>query len=105
MDQHNFDPAWLVHAKLAGASLCGGMVRLLLRPASSFLKSLWLLFACVTCGFYGTFPAMAWLGVDVEYVGAVGALLGLLGISFAEGMLKAVDSFNFRAWLERLLAK
>lgn len=97
----NLDPAWMVHAKIAFAALCGGIVRLLFKPASSFLKTVWLLFGCVTCGFYATPVVVKWWSIDVEYVGAVGALLGFVGLSFAEGALRAADKFDVSAWFMR----
>lgn len=105
MDAPTVDPAWVAHAKLAFAALCGGMLRLFFRPATSFLQSLWLLFGCVTCGYYGTPAVMHWWELDESYVGAVGALVGFIGLSIAEGMLKAVDGFEFKSWLLKILAK
>ena len=101
MDAPQVDPAWIVHAKLAFASLCGGIVRLIFRPAANLLKTIWLLFGCVTCGFYGT-PVLAnWLSAGIEYVGAIGALLGFIGLSFAEGALRAADRFDVAGWIAR----
>lgn len=94
MDAPPIEPAWAIHAKLAFAALCGGVMRLLFRPATSFLKTIWLLFGCVTCGFYGTPVTMDWMGFDAGYAGAVGALIGFVGLSIAEGILKSVDGFN-----------
>jgi hypothetical protein len=105
MDTPDFDPAWLEHAKLAFAAFCGGVLRLLFRPAQSFLKSIWLLFGCVTCGFYGTPAIMRWWEMDQAFVGAIGALLGFLGLSIAEGLLKAVDGADFKAWVARWVRK
>lgn len=105
----DIDPAWLAHTKLAVASLCGGLTRLFIRPVEgeslrhSVLKSTWMLFGCVTCGFYGTHPLMSWLDLSDSYTGAIGALLGFVGLSFAEGFLKAVEAFDFRAWLKSVL--
>jgi hypothetical protein len=88
------------HVKLAVASLCGGVLRLLFRPAKgqtmreALLKSAWLLFGCVTCGYYFTPVVMNWWRFDESYSGAVGALIGFVGLSIAEGILKGVDGFN-----------
>lgn len=101
MDSPNIDPAWMVHIKIAVAAACGGVVRLLFKPATSFVKTVWLLFGCVTCGFYGTPALVKWWAIDVEYVGAVGALLGFIGLSFAEGALRAADELNVTDWLVR----
>lgn len=98
----DIDPSWLVHAKLAFASLCGGVVRLLFRPAESLLKTLWLLFGCVTCGYYGTPVVLKMWGVsDPAYVGAIGALIGMIGLSLAQSALKAADKFDVAAWFGR----
>jgi len=105
MDPPAFDPAWMAHAKLAFASFCGGVMRLFFRPASSFVKTIWLLFCCVTCGYYGTPAAMHWLEFDPEMSGAVGALLGFLGLSIAEGLLKAVEGIDLKSWVLQILSK
>jgi hypothetical protein len=103
MDAPGLDPAWAVHAKLAFAALCGGITRLLFRPATSFVKTIWLLFGCVTCGFYGTPVIMNWWGMGQDYAGAVGAVLGFMGLSFAEAALKASDGWSAKVfeWIER----
>lgn len=105
MDPSSVDPWWLVHAKLAFAALCGGFVRLLFRPATSFLKTAWLLFGCVTCGYFGTPAAMHWWEIEPDFSGAVGALIGFVGLSFAEGMLKMIDNFDVKEWLIRWSTK
>lgn len=109
MDQHNVDPAALAavlaHLKLAVAALCGGIVRLLFRPAASLAKAAWLLFGCVTCGFYGTPPVVAFWKLPETFAGAIGALLGLVGLTFAERILKAVDGLDLGAILLRWLEK
>ena len=98
----DFDPVWMVHAKLAFASLCGGIVRLLFRPAENLGKTIWLLFGCVTCGFYATPIIVNWLGVTgPEWVGALGAVIGLIGLSFANGVLSSADRFDLSSWLGR----
>lgn len=101
----DFDAAWVVHAKLAFAAFCGGMTRLLFRPAASFLKTLWLLFGCVTCGYYGTPVVLHWWGVDTNYAGAVGASIGFIGLSLAEAALRAADRVDLREWLAGIIAR
>lgn len=102
MDTGGFDISWLVaNAKIAFAALCGGVVRLLFKPAANFLKTIWLLFGCVTCGYYGTVPSMRWFELDDAYAGAVGALLGFIGLSLAEGLLRAADTFDLKALIAR----
>lgn len=109
MEPPHIDPsiteAIVAHAKIAFAALCGGLVRLLFRPAASLTKTFLMLFGCVSCGYWGTPAAMQWFAFDEAYAGAVGALLGFIGLSLAEGLLKAVDGFEFKAWLRNFLTK
>ncbi len=95
----DIDPDVLANLKIAGSAAAGGLVRLRLRPSKSLGHDVTQLFACVTCGFFGTIPVVDWLSLASEYVGAVGALLGLLGLSCAEGALKAADKFDLVGWL------
>lgn len=101
MEGHQIDPQALAHAKLAIAALCGGIVRLFLRPATSFLRTGWALFACVTCGFYGTPAMMHYLQLtpDSDFIGAMGAALGFIGLSVAERILRAADGLDLKSWL------
>lgn len=105
MDPSTLDPTALAHLKLLIASLCGGIVRLLFRPAATLAKAAWLLFGCVTCGFYGTPPILAMWKFPETFAGAIGALLGLVGLTFAERILKAVDGLDVGAivlkWFEK----
>ncbi len=105
MDANSLDPSWLVHAKLAFAAFCGGTTRLLFRPAASFIKTVWLLFGCVTCGYYGTPVVAYWWELDPNYYGAMGAAIGFIGLSIAEAFLRAGDRLDvkelLRSWLLR----
>lgn len=105
MDSSQIDPAWLVHAKLAFAAFCGGLTRLLFRPAASFLKTIWLLFGCVTCGYYGTPVVMRWLDLDQAYVGALGAAIGFIGLSIAEAVLRAADKMDVKDFVRSILLR
>ncbi|AJP72260.1 hypothetical protein [Sphingomonas hengshuiensis] len=105
MEPGAFDPAMVAQARIALAALCGGITRLLFRPAESLRKSAWLLFGCVTCGFYGTPPLLAWWALPQDSAGAIGALLGFVGLSFAEGLLRAADKMDLTAWLTSWLRK
>ena len=105
MDASSVDPAWLVHAKLAFAAFCGGMTRLLFRPAASFLKTIWLLFGCVTCGYYGTPVVMRWWELDDAYAGALGAAIGFIGLSLAEAALRAADKLDVKDFLRSILLR
>lgn len=95
------DPDLVENAKIAFAALCGGMTRLLFKPAENIIKTVWLLLGCVTCGFYGTPAIMKWWDMDLEYAGAIGAALGLVGLSFAQGAIMAADKFDIAAWINR----
>lgn len=101
----DIDPDWAVHAKLALASLGGGIVRLYVKPATSLLRTVGHLFSCMTCGYYGTPVVMYWWGIDQSLVGAVGAGMGFLGLSVAEAALRWADKLDLREWLRSLLTK
>lgn len=101
----DIDPAWAAALKLAFAAFCGGMTRLLFRPAASFLKTVWLLFGCMTCGYFGTPVIMHWWTLDHSFVGAVGASIGFIGLSVAEAALRSADKLDLREWLRSLLTK
>lgn len=97
------DPGVVANAKIAVASLFGGIMRLSLKPAETILKTVWLLMGCVTCGVYGAPVIVKWWDIppDPEYVAGFGAALGLVGLSFAQGALKAADKFDLSAWFQR----
>ena len=96
------DPWWLVHLKLAGASLCGGIVRLIFRPTDSIIKAVWLLFGCVTCGYFGTPVAVRYWEAGPDLVGAVGALVGFVGLTVAGAVLRATEALDLRALIARI---
>ena len=84
----DIDPAVLAQVKIAIASFCGGAVRLFLRPAATLGKSVFLVFCCMVCGFYFTPIVMNIAGVTGgDWAGAVGAGLGLIGLSVARAAL------------------
>lgn len=99
----DIDPAVAANFKIAVAAGAGGLVRMFLRPARSIVQTGMLLASCITCGFYGTHPVLNWFALPADYAGAVGALLGFLGLSLAEGVLRAIDGFDFRALLGVLI--
>lgn len=99
------DPSIAANAKIAVGAAAGGIVRSFLRPARSLTHTVLLLFSCVTCGFYGTQPLIDWFSLPVDYAGAVGAALGFLGLSIAEGLLRAFDRFDFRQFLLNFFGK
>jgi hypothetical protein len=89
------------HAKIAAASLAGGVVRLFLRPARDLLQTGLLLASCVTCGYFGQPVVSRLMGLPQDFDGAVGALLGLVGVSLASAALKAADKFDVLEWLSK----
>lgn len=105
MDSPSFDVAWVVHGKVAFASLCGGIVRLLFKPADSIVKTIWLLFGCVTCGFYATPALVQFFGVDPSYRDAIAATSGFLGLTVAGGILAAVEAFDFKGWIRGMVPR
>ncbi|HWJ70937.1 MAG TPA: hypothetical protein VNS79_12930 [Sphingobium sp.] len=99
----DLDPQTTASIKIALSAGAGGIVRMFLRPARSLVQTALLLVSCITCGFFGTQPAIDLWGLPVSHAGAVGALLGFIGLSIAEGVLRAIDAFDFRALLASLL--
>jgi hypothetical protein len=100
----DIDPGLVVQAKIAFAALCGGVTRLLFKPAADLLKTFWLLFGCVTCGAYFTGPSLRFLSLQPDDAGAVGAALGFAGLSVAQGILAALDRFDFSGFFLNLLS-
>ncbi len=99
----DLDPQTTASIKVALSAGAGGLVRIFLRPTRSLAQTALLLMSCVTCGFFGTQPVIDLWGLPVSYAGAVGALLGFIGLSIAEGALRAIDAFDFRALLTSFL--
>lgn len=99
------DPDLLDHFKIAFAAAAGGLVRLLFRPGKSWGQTLWVMAACITCGYYSTPIAMHWLALPAHFVGAVGAAAGFIGLSVAEGVLRAVDGVDVQALAARFFRR
>jgi len=99
------DPGITDEIKIALAAAAGGLVRLLFRPGKTVAQTAWVLLACMTCGFYATPPLMAIFHLPPEFVGAVGAACGFVGLSVAEAALQLVDSVDIRALAERVLRR
>jgi len=95
----DLDPQTTASIKVALSAGAGGLVRMFLRPARSWGQTALLLASCITCGFFGTQPLMDLMQLPDNYAGAAGALLGFIGLSIAEGALRAIDAFDFRAIL------
>jgi hypothetical protein len=100
-----FDAGMIANGKIAAGAAAGGVMRMFLRPVRSLGQMAALLASCVTCGFYGTGPLLNWLTLPEDYAGAVGALLGFVGLSLAERLLKAVDEMDVAAMLLKLIRK
>lgn len=101
MDEPSFLVGIVPHAKVAAASFFGGVVRMFLRPAKSLAQTTLLLISCVTCGYFGQPVASYFLGLPERFDGAMGALIGLVGVSLAQGLLKTADKADFAHWLSR----
>lgn len=99
------DPSVADELKIAIAAALGGLVRLLFRPGKSWGQTAWVLLACMTCGYYATHPVMALLHLPAEFVGAVGAATGFVGLSVAEAALAAVDAIDLKAAIERVVRR
>ena len=88
-------------AKIIIAAFGGGMIRLFLKPAQSLMRSVWLVACCVVCGYYFTPIAIMAGGLDESWTGAMGALIGLVGLSVAA----APVNLNYKALFERFIEK
>ena len=95
------DPHIAAQAKVAIASFFGGMVRLFLRPAASIGQSLALVACCVLLGFYFTPLVMDYFELPEEWSGGIGALIGLIGLSVAEGAVHFKYGRIADYWLNR----
>lgn len=91
--------AILAHAKIALAGFAGGMVRMFLRPAKSWRQAAMLILACTSCGYFGQPVASHLMGLPAQFDGAIGALLGLVGVSLCEKALKWADAADLSRWL------
>lgn len=105
MDPTTFDPATLAHLRLLAASLFGGLVRLIFRPASSIRQYICLLIGSMACGVYATPPVMIYFAFPADSRDAVCALLSFVGLSLAGRILKFVDNLDVGAivlkWFEK----
>ncbi len=88
-------------AKVAGAALCGGIVRMFLRPAKSLTQTALLLLSCVIVGGFGAAPALAWFNLSSEWAGAMGAALGFSGLSVAQAILRGLDKLDLTEFFNR----
>ena len=108
MEAPQVDPS---QASVAIAALCGGVVRLLWRPVTTgslsvrLLNSVWLLGASAICGFYATPVAVRWLNLNPDDSLFVAAVLGLIGLSLAGGLLRAADGFEVKSWLKGMIER
>ena len=88
------DPEIWSALKVAAAALCGGIVRMFLRPAKSLTQTVLLLISCVIVGGFATAPALAWFSLGPEWAGAMGAALGFSGLSVAQAVLRGLDRLD-----------
>lgn len=99
------DPDMIDHLKIAIAAAAGGFVRLLFRPGKTWGQTLWVIIACISCGYYSTPAVMHWFALPPNFVGAVGAAAGFIGLSVAEGVLRAVDGVDVQAMAARVIRR
>jgi len=76
-----------------------------LRPAATVLKSAMLVLCCVICGYYFTPIAMHFGGFPDNWSGAVGALIGIAGLSVADALVALNYKGALEVWLARPQAK
>lgn len=97
----DFHPEVWAALKVAGAALCGGVVRMFLRPAKSLTQTILLLVSCVIVGGFGTAPTLAWFNLGPEWAGAMGAALGFSGLSLAQAVLRGLDRLDLSEFFNR----
>lgn len=101
----DIDPSILANGKVAVGAAAGGMVRMFLRPARSLIQAMMLMASAITCGFYGTTPLRDFFDLPISYDGAIGAVLGVFGLSIVEGLLKSIERFDFSTILANFAGK
>lgn len=113
MDAPQLEPEWLSNAKLLIASLLGGVVHLYFKfrreehesRTQAAVHSIWLLFGCVTCGFYATPAVVAWVRLNPEYRDGMAAIIGLVGMTFAKRLLQAAEGLNLKELIVKWATK
>lgn len=95
----DIDPQIVAQGKIALASFFGGTVRLFFRPAATLGKSVFLVFCCMICGYYSTPVVMDVGGFNDSWAGAVGALMGLVGLSIAEALIHVKWAAIIHRWI------
>ena len=95
------DPEFLAATKVAGAALCGGIVRMFLRPARDLRQTVLLLLCCIICGGFATPIVMDVWQLPDHWAGAMGAALGFVGLSVAQAVLKGLDHLNLGSFFQR----
>ena len=93
----DFDPETAAQVRVGIASFTGGLIYHAVRPAASVAKVVTRTIASVLAGFVFTAPVMHHFSISDEYTGAVGALIGLLGLTLASNALKAVEKLDLGA--------
>lgn len=93
----DFDNEAVAQVRLAMSALAGGVIYHAIRPAATWAKVATRTVACVLAGFIFTEPAMLFFDIPDAYTGAVGAGIGLGGLSIASGVLRAIERFDFAA--------
>lgn len=95
----DIDPQVVAQGKIALASFFGGTVRLFFRPAATLGKSVFLVFCCMICGYYSTPVIMDIGNFNESWSGAVGAFMGLVGLSIAEAAIHVKWADILKMWI------
>lgn len=96
----DFDPRLAAEVRVGLAAFTGGLIYHAIRPASSALKAATRILASVLAGLIFTEPTMLYFSIPQAYAGAVGAGIGLLGLTIASNALRAVEKIDLLAFLK-----
>jgi hypothetical protein len=88
------------HAQMIAGGAVGAGLRLYLRPAGKLLRNVFTVGICIaSAAVFG--PAIRpWFDINAE---AVGGIVALVSLGVAEGILSAIEKFDFAGLLKRKL--
>jgi len=93
----DIDPQTAAEVRVGLAAFTGGLIYHAIRPASSIFKGVTQIVASVLAGLIFTEPCLLYFSIPQAYAGAVGAGIGLLGLSIAAQALRAVEKLDLAA--------